>query len=171
MVARDRDEGGVARRGSRRPRDEDEKYTTRERRQGRTKKKVCKACATERDGDARFQSERVRETARRFRKAGWVTRGARTHRLKNLDLYLDLSKERVVRHVEGWVAGGRESRRARTGSLEMANAYGRSPEVRECKFYDQSGGLIRRRCALPRLRREGERDVRSRKTLGLAKHQ
>lgn len=66
---------------------------------------------------------------------------------------------------------GRESRRARTGSLEMANAYGRSPEVRECKFYDQSGGLIRRRCALPRLRREGERDVRSRKTLGLAKHQ
>lgn len=105
MVARDRDEGGVARRGSRRPRDEDEKYTTRERRQGRTKKKVCKACAAERDGDARFQSERVRETARRFRKAGWVTRGVRTHRLKNLDLYLDLSKERVVRHVEGWVAG------------------------------------------------------------------
>lgn len=32
---------------------------------GRTKKKVCKASATERDGDhaARFQSERVRETA------------------------------------------------------------------------------------------------------------
>lgn len=29
-----------------------------------------------------------------------MTRGARTHRLKNLDLYLDLSKERVVRHVE-----------------------------------------------------------------------
>jgi len=25
----------------------------------------------------------------------------------------------------------------------MANAYGSSPEVRECKFYDQSGGLIR----------------------------
>lgn len=34
-----------------------------------------------------------------------MTRGARTHRLKNLDLYLDLSKERVVRHVEGWVGG------------------------------------------------------------------
>lgn len=63
MVARDRDEGGVARRGSRRPRDEDEEYTTRERRQGRTKKKVCKANATKRDGKARFQSERVRETA------------------------------------------------------------------------------------------------------------
>lgn len=63
MVARDRDEGGVARRGSRRPRDEDEEYTTRERRQGRTKKKVCKAYATKRDGEARFQSERVRETA------------------------------------------------------------------------------------------------------------
>lgn len=30
MVARDRDVGGVARRESRRPRDEDEEYTTRE---------------------------------------------------------------------------------------------------------------------------------------------
>lgn len=37
-----------------------------------------------------------------------MTRGARTHRLKNLDLYLDLSKERVVRHVErvGWQGTG-----------------------------------------------------------------
>lgn len=33
------------------------------------------------------------------------------------------------------------------GLAGMANAYGRSPEVRECKFYDQSGGLIQRRCA------------------------
>lgn len=34
-----------------------------------------------------------------------MTRGARTRRLKNLDLYLDLSKERVVRHVESWTVG------------------------------------------------------------------
>jgi len=33
------------------------------------------------------------------------------------------------------------------GLAGMANAYGRSLEVRECKFYDQSGGLIQRRCA------------------------
>lgn len=77
-----------------------------------------------------------------------MTRGARTHRLKNLDLYLDLSKERVVRHVESWIGkDGGPGGRGRTRS-EMANAYGRSPEVRECKFYDQSGGLIRRRCAV-----------------------
>lgn len=63
MVARDRDEGGVARRGSRRPRDEDEEYTTRERRLGRTEKKVCKAYAAKRDGEVQFQFERVRETA------------------------------------------------------------------------------------------------------------
>lgn len=59
MVARDRDEEGESRRGSRRPRDEDEvEYTARERRQGRTRKNVCKANATERDGEARFQSGR-----------------------------------------------------------------------------------------------------------------
>lgn len=69
MVARDRDEGGVARRGSRRPRDEDEEYTTRERRQGRTKKKVCKANATKRDGEARGSNPRGFEK-RRLRKGG-----------------------------------------------------------------------------------------------------
>ena len=49
----------------------------------------------------RYGSNLRRFEKRRLRKAGLVTRGARTHRLKNLDLYLDLSKERVVRHVEG----------------------------------------------------------------------
>lgn len=99
MVARDRDEGGVARRRSRRPRDEDEEYTTRERRQGRERKRSAKRMRpreTERYGSNPRGFEK-----RRLRKAGLVTRGARTHRLKNLDLYLDLSKERVVRHVEG----------------------------------------------------------------------
>lgn len=171
MVARDRDEGGVARRGSRRPRDEDEKYTTRERRQGRTKKKVCKAYAAERDGGARFQSERVRETARRFRKAGMGDARGKDPPTQESRPLFGFKQGKGCKTRRGLGGRGRESRRARTGSLEMANAYGRSPEVRECKFYDQSGGLIRRRCALPRLRREGERDVRSRKTLGLAKHQ
>lgn len=74
----------------------------------------------------------------------------RTHRLKNLDLYLDLSKERVVRYV-----GDREREPGGCGGelAEMANAYGRSLEVRECKFYDQSGGLIRRRCTKGREKR------------------
>lgn len=59
MVARDRDEEGERDVEAGRLRDEDEEYTTRKRRQGRTKKKVRKANATKRDGEARFQSERV----------------------------------------------------------------------------------------------------------------
>lgn len=42
---------------------------------------------------------------------------------------------------------GREGLEGAGELAEMANAYGSSPEVRECKFYDQSGGLIRRRYA------------------------
>jgi len=99
MVARDRE----IRRESRdveAGRLRDEEYTTRKRRQGWTREKVRKANATKRDGEARFQSERVRETTPSTPRRGW-TRGARTHRLKNLDLYLDLRKERVVRHAAG----------------------------------------------------------------------
>lgn len=146
MVARDRDEGGVARRGSRRPRDEDEEYTTRERRQGRTKKKICKANATKRDGEARFQSERVRETAPSKGGVG-DARGKDPPTQESRPLF-GFKQGKGCKTRRGLGGRGRGSRRARTGSLEMANAYGRSPEVRECKFYDQSGGLIRRRCAV-----------------------
>lgn len=171
MVARDRDEGGVARRGSRRPRDEDEKYTTRERRQGRTKKKVCKAYATERDGGRTVPIREGSRNGAALSKGGMGgARGKDPPTQESRPLF-GFKQGKGCKTRRGLGGRGRESRRARTGSLEMANAYGRSPEVRECKFYDQSGGLIRRRCALPRLRREGERDVRSRKTLGLAKHQ
>lgn len=94
----------------------------------------------------------------------------RTHRLKNLDLYLDLSKERVVRYV-GSREGKRESLEGADGRAlaEMANAYGRSPEVRECKFYDQSGGLIRRRCTVApcqwKRKRDRDRDVSFRRNI------
>jgi len=61
--------------------------------------------------------------------------------------------------------GGRGDQRAREGLegadglAEMANAYGSSPEVRECKFYDQSGGLIRCAAALNgEKKRERERE-------------
>lgn len=96
----------------------------------------------QRETERRGSNPRGFEKRRLRRRGGW-TRGARTHRLKNLDLYLDLRKERVVRHV----SESREGPEGADGLAGMANAYGSSPEVRECKFYDQSGGLIRRRCA------------------------
>lgn len=105
MVARDRDEEGESRRGSRRPRDEDEvEYTVRERRQGRTRKNVSRR---EGDRERRRCAVPIREgfEKRRLRR-GW-TRGAGP---KNLDLYLDLSKERVVRYV------GERARRVRADS-------------------------------------------------------
>jgi hypothetical protein len=155
-------------------RDEDEEYTTRKRRQGWTREKVRKANATKRDGEARFQSERVRETTPSTPRRGW-TRGARTHRLKNLDLYLDLRKERVVRHAAGWEGWGGERRggggpglEGEDGLAEMANAYGSSPEVRECKFYDQSDGLIRCAAACLTARKRKRRPFAE--IFGSAKH-
>lgn len=110
---RDEERGGGSRDvEARRLRDEDEEYTTRTTRQGRTKKKVRKANATkkERDGGGAVPIRGGFEKRRLRRRGGW-TRGARTHRLKNLDLYLDLRKERVVRHVEGGGRGGVEGGR------------------------------------------------------------
>lgn len=60
------------------------------------KKKACNANATKRDGATRFQSERG---SRSGASDGATDARGRTHRLKNLDLYLDLSKERVARYV------------------------------------------------------------------------
>lgn len=116
-----------SRRGSRRPRDEDEEYKTREIRKRRTKK-VCKANATKRDRETRLQSERVWETAPSTR---MDARGKETQRLKNLDLYLDLSKERVVRHVRGRrQREGREIvRRARRDGERIRKEPGRYTNV------------------------------------------
>lgn len=90
---------------------------------GRTKKKVCKASATERDGDhaARFQSERVRETAPSKGGMG-DARGKDPPTQESRPLFgFKQGKGCKTRRGLG------DPRGARTGSLGMANAYGRSP--------------------------------------------
>lgn len=94
--------------------------------------------------EMQFRSRGVRGTPPMPDQGG---RGQR--RLKNLNLYLDLSNEKgckMCRIQPGSTVEGVRGARGTGGFSRRCCAYGRSQQVRECKFYDQSGGLIRKRC-------------------------
>lgn len=92
--------------------------------------------------EMQFRSRGVRRTPPTLDCEG---RAGEEERLKNLNLYLDLSKEKGCKMCRiGWIRSQPE--RKGKGNFTTAWRIRKKLEVRECKFYDQSSGLIRKQC-------------------------